>query len=457
MSAARDPQPSGGFARDAALLTVGLAAAQGLLLAAMPLWSRLYGPEQFAALGVWMAVSAMVGMLLLLRYDSAIVVARDDDEARALRRLGLALAVGGGVLLALASLLLPAGWRTALGLAPLGPWLPLAVVAGALSAAFTSGLAGLNRERAYVRMSGARVLGAAVAVAVGTAWGLASFAFGPGLLLAQFAGALTALLALRWQLVPHSGVRAAARRHLDAPRFLWPAAMLDTVTQQLPLLLVAAWFGAELAGQFSLAWRVLALPALLLAGAAGSVFYQRFAATLGPAPAPVAGAVAADDQAASAVSPSAARGPRDVAVARVEVAAARALMLRTWRAFALIGIAPALIVIAFGEPLFAWLFGARWVVAGQLAAALAPLLLAMTISSPTSGALVVLGLHRFAPVFGVAMLLYRPAALWIGAERGSLGLAIGLWAACEVVAIGLYNRLLWRALVDRARRGAATG
>jgi hypothetical protein len=49
-------------------------------------------------------------------------------------------------------------------------------------------------------------------------------------------------------------------------------------------------------------------------------------------------------------------------------------------------------------------------------------------------------------VFGLAMLAYRPLALWIGAQQGSLALGLLLWGLCEIVAIALYNRLLLRTL-----------
>jgi O-antigen/teichoic acid export membrane protein len=187
--------------------------------------------------------------------------------------------------------------------------------------------------------------------------------------------------------------------------------MLDAVTQQLPMLLAVAWFTTAEAGPFSLVWRVLAVPVLMVAGAAGTVFYERFAR------------LAAQDR-----------------------AAARTLLLRTWRAFAFIGLPPALLLLAFGEPLFAWVFGAEWRSAGVLAAVLAPMLCAMLVSSPTSGALIVLGLQKWSPVFGLAMLAYRPLALWIGAQQGSLALGLLLWGLCEIVAIALYNRLLLRTL-----------
>jgi O-antigen/teichoic acid export membrane protein len=217
------------------------------------------------------------------------------------------------------------------------------------------------------------------------------------------------LASARWS-GPAGDIVAAARRHLSAPRYLWPAAMLDAITQQLPMLLAVLWFSQAQAGQFSLAWRVTAVPALMLASAAGTVFYQRFAQLAG------------------------------------DPAAARAALWQQWRRFAWLGAVPSLLLLGFGGPLFAALFGAPWRDAGWLAAALAPMLWAMLVSSPTSGALIVLGLQKWSPLFGLAMLVYRPAALWLGAQQGSLMLGLALWAACEIVAIVLYNLLLLRRL-----------
>ena len=401
-------------ARDTLVLSAGLGAAQLLLWAALPLWSRLYGPTAFAALGLWTAVVSVVSMLLLLRYDTAVVVTRSDAEARALVHLCLRLACGGGLLLSLAAWALPAHWLAAAGLDALGGWLPLAVLAGALAACTAALLAWANRRRDFARMSGARLAAAVAAVAAGSGLGWAGV--GGGLLLAQLVAAAAPLALLGGRGGGHSSVRAAARAHAAAPRLLWPAAMLDTLTQQLPLWLTVLWFSVDAAGQFSLAWRVTALPVLMLATAVGSVFYQRFA----------------------------------VACAH-DAAAARRLLLRTWRVMAGAGLLPALLLAAFGEPLFAALFGAAWRPAGQMAALLAPMLWAMLVSSPTSGALIVLGLHKWSPVFGLAMLAYRPAAFALGASQGSLLVGLAAWAVCEVAVIVLYNRLLLNKLLQLRR------
>ncbi len=412
------PAVHGGAWRATGTLALGLALAQGIQLAATPVWSRLYTPADFAALGLWTAVVAVGSMALTLRFDAVIVPERDEAAARGLLRLCLLLALGGGALLAVATALLPAAWLARAGFGPLAAagWaaLPGAVLAAAGAAALAAALAWANRGRQWRRMSAARIGFAAVAAGAGIALGVGGVAGG---LLWAHAAAAAAALALAWPgREPLRGdaalpARAVAARHADSPRYLWPAALLDALTQQLPLWLIVLWFGDELAGQFGLAWRVAALPALMAASAAGSVFLQRFAE-----------------------------------VAAADRGAARTLLLATWRRFAWIAFAPALLLAAFGAPLFGWVFGAAWAPAGQMAALLVPMLFAMAVSSPTSGALIVLGLQRLAPRFGLAMLVYRPACFAIGAATADLALALSLWAGCEIAAIVVYNRLLWRAL-----------
>lgn len=418
--------PRSGFVRDTGMLALGLGLAQLITLAVMPVWARQYDAAAFAALGLWMAVVAVVSTAVLLRYDTCIVIAADEPEARVVLRLCLRLALGVGAVLAAVAFLLPASWRDALGLAALGAWLPLAVLAGAGAAAMAALLAWCNRRRAYGLMSTSRIAQAGVAAAGGVALGAS--AVPAGLLWAQILGVGAGLLSLAGRRAastspsldvtggagaPAPDLATVARQHSQAPRYLWPSALLDTVTQQLPMLLAVAWFSTAAAGAFSLTWRTVAVPVLMLAAAAGPVFYERFA------------------RAAAADRP-----------------AARRLLVRTWVGFALIGLLPTLALMAAGEVLFGAVFGPQWRDAGTLAAVLAPMLWLMLVSSPTSGALIVLGLQRWSPVFGLAMLVYRPGALWLGAQHDSLALGLALWGVCEVVAITLYNVLVWRALAS---------
>lgn len=408
------------LAGTALLLSLGMAGAQGLMWAAMPLWSRQFAASDFAVLGVWAALSGVVSVLVSLRYETVLMLPESEAQAKALYRLALKaiLIIGAGLaLLGLSAVqLLPSAGLAAIGLEPLGLSLPLAVLSGACSAWMGLSLAWLNRSQAYGAINAARLGQAVLTVAAAClagAWGWA-----PGLWLAHGLGALGGALIAAWPV--QAGLariatvrdewRVVAHRHRDAPLFLWPSALMDTLTQQLPFVLAVSWFGSQAAGQFTLAWRSLALPLFMVSGALGAVFYQRFARLV--------------DQ-------------RDLA---------RVLLLRVWGWGLTAWLALSLVLWVGAEPLFVALFGAEWREAGAMAAVMTPMVAAMAASAATSGSLLALGGQRFVPAFGMAMLLGRPLAFWWASSRGDLLLALRAWALLELSLIVLYNALIWRRL-----------
>lgn len=404
-----------GLLRDGARLGLGMAAAQGLLLACMPLWSRQFGAAEFAVLGLWTAVSGLVSVAVTARLETVLMLPEDEAEAAALAGLALRLIGLLSAALALLAAWLPAAWLARTGLAGLGPWLPLAVLAGGASAVQGLVLAWLNRQQAWSAINRQRLLMAlstALAVSLAGALGWA-----PGLWLGHGLGAaLAAGLALwpargLWAARPVGGWRALAARHREAPLYLWPAALMDSLTQQWPFLLAVLWYGEQAAGQFTLAWRSLALPLFMVSGALGAVFYQRFTRL-----------VTADRAAARRL------------LRQVWLPGCGAVLL-LWAGLALAG--PALFALAFGE---------AWRGAGQLAATLAPMVGLMALSSATSGSLLALGGQRLVPLFGLAMLLGRPLAFWWAADGGRLGLALQAWLLLEALLILLYNTAVWRRL-----------
>ncbi|MBT9501930.1 MAG: hypothetical protein IV092_11835 [Burkholderiaceae bacterium] len=408
------------LAGSALLLGLGMAGAQGLMWVAMPVWSRQFGATDFAVLGVWAALGGVVSVLVSLRYETVLMLPESEQQAAALYRLALKaiLVIGAGLtLLALGAVqLLPHIWLAAIGLEPLGLYLPLAVLSGVCSAWMGLNLAWLNRGQAYGAINAARLGQAVLTVAAASLSGMSGWA--PGLWLAHglgaLAGALIAAMPVQAAMARIGAAcddwRAVAHRHRDAPLFLWPSALMDTFTQQLPFVLAVSWFGSQAAGQFTLAWRSLALPLFMVSGALGAVFYQRFARLV--------------DQ-------------RD---------AARALLLRVWGLGFAAWLALSLALWFGAETVFVTLFGAEWREAGAMAAVMTPMVAAMAVSAATSGSLLALGGHRFVPAFGVAMLLGRPLAFWWASTRGDLLLALGAWAALELSLIVLYNALIWRRL-----------
>jgi len=391
-----------------------MVAAQAINFLAIPLLSRLYTPVDFADFGVFIALSSIAAVAVTLRYDAVIQLPKSDGESGAVLAACIVLAFGGGlILMALAS---ATPWEALVPeeYARLKSWLVIALGAGSVSACLNGLYAMLNRRQRFEAIASLRVLQAfcisAAAIIFGM-WRLES-----GLLFAQVL-AISVMAALCWREIAKLDVSfgrhdviAAVRKHRSAPKFLLPAALLDVVTQQLPLLLIVALFDANLAGQFSMAWRVMALPTAVVGAAVGQVFYQRFAA-LWP-----------------------------------DAAAGRRLVIRSWTHLFALGLLPSLVVVLFGTTLFEVVLGPQWSEAGALAGLLSPMLLAMFVSSATSSAYIVLGLERQTLFFSAAFLIYRSAAMIVGAYYESILVSIVCWSVCEIVAILIYNLIMLRVM-----------
>lgn len=247
----------------------------------MPLITRVYGPESIGLFGMLLAFVNFASVAMALRYDVAVVGARDDPEAARLACGAAIVTVPTSILLGLAMLALVS--FDLFGFGALPRW-AAALVATLLI--LTSWFVILrfylvrNGEfsaigRALITQGGAR---AAVPVGAGTfmsGWeGLAI-----GELVARSIG-IWGLWArsrgqLRASVVPLSLRRTfctlwAYRRY---PAVLLPSSVLDALALALPLPVLLGNYGARAAGLYVVVSRIISAPTQLVSGSFADVFH----------------------------------------------------------------------------------------------------------------------------------------------------------------------------------------
>jgi O-antigen/teichoic acid export membrane protein len=186
-------------------------------------------------------------------------------------------------------------------------------------------------------------------------------------------------------------------RHRNFPLYTAPQTLLNSLSQGLPAFVLAACFGAHVAGAYWLTVRVLLVPCTLLGSAFRQVYYE-----------------------------SACRSNRS------GVSLYPALRSST----RLLAIASSAIVLAtgfFGQEAFRLLFGSTWVLAGKYAVLLAPWTAAMLVNLPSVAVLPILGRQRFALGFDVTALGTRAAALMFGVLLESHIAAIAAYSAAGLI------------------------
>ncbi|MDC4533125.1 polysaccharide biosynthesis protein, partial [Acinetobacter baumannii] len=79
----------GGFLKAVSVLVGGTAFAQLVGLICLPILTRLYSPEDYAVLGIYVAIVSILSVIACLRLEIAIPIPEKDAEAKSLLILSL--------------------------------------------------------------------------------------------------------------------------------------------------------------------------------------------------------------------------------------------------------------------------------------------------------------------------------------------------------------------------------
>lgn len=400
--------------RNAGIITLGTMLSQLIGMAVLPILSRIYTPADFGLLALFVAVASVTATLVPLSYPIRIMLPESDAEASAISQLSLWLSLAMAVVLGILVLLLSDDWAEKLGLLAVKVWMPAAIWTGTATALIGILSFKLNREQQYIRMSLMRIVQASLVAGSGLLFGLC--AVEQGLLVAQVIGLSVTVILFGGVLLSGQkllGIRRllqVAKAHAKAPRFLLPTALLDVFTLQMPYVLIALWFTAESTGQYRMAYSLLALPGALVGSAVSQVFYKQF----------------------SALWP--------------DGFAAKALLLKTWKILALVGIVPLLVIVLLGPEIFAFILGNEWRQAGLMGSILAPMVFFSLIHSPTSVSFLPMGLESKMLYFGISVLIYRPLALYIGYLQHSIYTGLAVFVALEILQMMMFQYIAWQHL-----------
>ena len=377
-----------GPVRSIGLLVGGTSAAHAITAAVMPINTRLFTPDDFAVAASFTAILAILAVVACLRFDMAIPLPEDEEEAANLLGLSCASAVAIAALVVVLLAILPASLLGRLGHPGLARYLWLLPPAALLAGLYLALQMWFVRRRAFGAIARTRVSQSVLAAA--SQIGLGFGGQGPlGLVVGQTANYGAASVLLGWRtmrtdraLLAHISIAGMRRAFGNAHRFLrysvWEA-LANAASINVPILLIAAWAAGPEAGYLTLAIFLLQAPMAVLGTAVAQVYVSD--------------------------APTAAREGRLAEFTRSN----------------LIGLAraatPPLAFLAIVAPsAFGLVFGAPWARAGVLVSWMAPWFLFQFLASPISTALHVLGRQRAAMLLQFAGFALRVGAVWAAAR-----------------------------------------
>lgn len=418
--------PPGSVARSLSVLAGGTAASQALAVAVTPILTRIYHAEDFGYLQIYLSVVMLGSLAVTLRYDLAVLLPEQEEMAASTVAAAFCGIVLMTTIVTLATWLvyvhnlLPsnaAGLRSCLWV------IPLAVCGAGVYQVLSSWAL---RLRDYTKVAKTRLTQAVGQL--GTQLGVGLLHASPlGLLLGdavgRAGGSLTLARLLRnrswhaFRSISWRSIWKAAHRYRRFPLVSSWSSLLNMGGYSVPPLLLAGIYGAKVLGWFSLGYRVLGAPTLLVGLAVSQVYSVEAAAF-------------------SSSDPK----------------ALHTLFLRSIKRLALLGAIPFLLFFTFSPAIFAIAFGESWREAGMYARLLAPMHYIAFISWPLTQTLNVLEQQFWQLSWDASRILLTCGSLWIAFHLGaSARVAIGAFAAAMFLTYAFHLALCEFAIRKRIR------
>jgi O-antigen/teichoic acid export membrane protein len=378
------------FIRNVITVATGTALSQAIAMAFAPLITRLYGPEVFGVQSIFLSVVGILSAVAALSYPTAIVVPKQEEDALGLAQLSIYIGIGMALLTTIALYIFGADMLSLLNAEAILPYIyiiPVAVFISVLSSVLGQWLI---RKKAFSLTAKYGVftmlLINTVKAGVGIFYPTAIVIIVTNTLGSLGSTGLTYLGWRKWTAIDrispsiqrYAKILQLARKYSDFPLLRTPQALINVVSQTLPVLLLARYFGASASGQYAIAIAVLGMPAGLIGGSVMAVFYPRI----------------------------------NEAIQNEENS--RTLIIKATVGMIVTGVFPFLSVIVAGPFLFELVFGEKWHTAGVYAQWLSLWLFFQYVNKPAVSAIPGLHLQGVLLVYELFSTGTKILALWIG-------------------------------------------
>lgn len=411
--------------RHVGTLASGTLIAQVILLGSSPVLTRVYGPESFAMLALFMAFISAIAPGVSGRYEVAIVVAKTPEDSRSFLVISvwIAAAVSAGIAVSLFAFFEPIS--AFLNAGSLGRWLMLVPLGLFLFGVTTAMRYFANSRKDYATISRLAIGQAFVTTVVSILFGVISVPL-PGLVAATLLGfgfAAVYMGCAYWRELGGLSQRldpvrrALALRYKDFPLYNASTSILDGFTLSMAVFFLTKHYPEAVVGYYALLNRVAAAPLGFISQAVSQVHLKKVAELV---------------QSGNSVKPYLKR----ISLALVAIVSV-----------------PTVIFMLAAPPLFAIVFGDAWREAGELLVILMPAIAVKFVVSTLSGVFASTGNNHLSAVWKVTAFVVTLAMFQ--AFSGTLGVR-SIFVAMMVTDIALYlfyYYLIWKAI--RHSRGNA--
>ncbi|NRA18534.1 MAG: lipopolysaccharide biosynthesis protein [Oceanospirillaceae bacterium] len=271
------------FIKQVSTVLTGAFLAQIIMLVAAPLITRIYSPDEFGLVAAFWATGSIIGIVACLRYETTIILENNKDDNTQLVFACILITI---VMATLTSIVIVASYWTFpddynLLSKDINLGLPFVVLMLGFSK-IADCILTKNKRFLYLAIIaiGSVIVSSSYKILVG--YFLSSSYY--NLMIGNFIALLFApivlfvyLLKLEFKKIEWPRIMVLLRKYKKFPLIHAPNGFFNTLSSNLPLIIIAGMHGSEMAGYYAIALLVIQRPTIMFGGAVAKVFLQRAA------------------------------------------------------------------------------------------------------------------------------------------------------------------------------------
>lgn len=361
------------------LLSSGTAGAQIIALLFIPIITRLYGPESYGQLGIFLSILTILTPLATLSISSAIVIPKSNLIARELVTIALKLASINSFLIFIILLFFGDNIFEIIEFNDFNYIIYLLPLAMFLSALHDISNQISIRLKEFHSIAKTSIIHSIINYGMQALLGY----YSPYAIILSFVhttslGVRALLLSFfrRYNLIVNKNTSIKRKFILlkwykSFVIYRTPQMILNAISQSIPVLLLSYFFGPLIVGYYALTRTVLGVPISLLSRSVQSVFTPYFNDLIN------------------------------------NNKLARPFLTKSTKSLAISGLVPFLLIIILGPSLFEIIFGDEWVLAGSYAQWLSLWLFFALINGPSIAAIPILNLQKWYLIYEITSVIIR--------------------------------------------------
>jgi len=271
------------FSRNVLTLITGTTIAQAIPIAVSPILTRLYSPEDFGILAIFLALLTIFGSTATARYEFAIMLPHNEKEVINIAALAFFITLLVSIFLLLFILIFHTIILSILNNDKIGHWLYLLPIAVFFVGCFNILNYYNTRNKFYKDIAKAKVVKSFVLAIVPIILGLLkSGAF--GLISGQILSQMFANLKLLKNIIKGKALlnnisinimKKEAKKYINFPLYSLPGALSNIFSIHLVNILISTFFSVTTLGFYSLVQKILGMPSALIGGSIGQVYFEK--------------------------------------------------------------------------------------------------------------------------------------------------------------------------------------